>query len=236
MPTTFHFKSQPFISKGLLGLNPIEKIIITYPQCNSFSFSSKSPLFYSWPLVSLSHKTHIPKPVLCARKKRRGSGFQKLKKILPKLASIAASNLKILPEPFNLVIAEFSGGGGGGDGGGGSWFWRGFDGWRRKRKNINFWFLGFLIVCGLGKVLLGKDLKKDAFYGVLALGSSLTILIKGFRKAVKYLVLELCFVGALMGLRLKRQDMQQWVQKVRDCTPAFQLARGKRRRKGTRFL
>ncbi|XP_050221003.1 uncharacterized protein LOC126671286 [Mercurialis annua] len=218
MLKTFHFKSQLFIPKSSDLWNPNGEIFINYP---------KSPIFRSLPL--LSHQTHIPKPIISARNKRKRFGSIKLRQIFPKLVSIAASNLKILPEPFNLVTTEFLGGGGsnGGVGGGGPWF----DMWGRKRKKkIN---LGFLLVLELGLVLLAKEFKIDAFYSVLILG---LILIKGFKRGITDLVVQICFVGALMGLKLKRGEMQQWLQKVRVCSPVVELVMGKRSRNGSRFL
>ena len=84
--------------------------------------------------------------------------------------------------------------------------------------------------------MFGKELKIDAFlYGVLTLGLMSCVLNKGYKRGVKDMVL-VCFVGALMGLRLKREDVQQWLQKSRVCSPVFELVKGKRRRNGTGFL
>ncbi|KDP23532.1 hypothetical protein JCGZ_23365 [Jatropha curcas] len=232
MPMPFDFKFQPPLPKYSPLLNAIGKIIVSYHQ--RVDLSSKSLLFHSSPL--LSHQTQIWNPIVCASKKRRGSGSQKLSKIVPKLVYIAASNLKILPEPFNLVIAEFGGGDGGGLG-----FWKVFgdgnsDGWRR-RKNTNLQLLGILVVCGLGLLLFGREqLKCEVFLcGVLASGLLVTVLIKGNKKRLKNWVLGICLVGALMGLRLRRKEMQQWLHRLSVCLPALELVKGKGRN-GRRVL
>ncbi|KAF2285919.1 hypothetical protein GH714_008965 [Hevea brasiliensis] len=152
-------------------------------------------------------------------------------KIVPKLVSFVASNPKILPGPLDLVVAELGGGGGGGLG-----FWKVFgdgssDGWRRKGKT-SLGLFGVLTVCGLG-LLFGRELKSDLLCGVFALGFLVTLLIRGYRRRIKDWVLGLCFVGVLLGLRLRREDTQHWVQWLRVCpTVSGGLLKGKRRNRG----
>ncbi|KAG8648251.1 uncharacterized protein LOC110623134 [Manihot esculenta] len=223
MLDTFLFKSESLFSKSSLLFSRSRRTTITYPQY--VNFLSQCHLFHSSCL--LSYQTQIQKPIVCARKKKRGSRPRKFMKVLPALVSFVASNFKILPGPLDLVVAEIGGGDGGGLG-----IWKvlgngGSGGWRRKGKT-NLGILGALVVCGLG-LLFGKELKNDLLSGVFELVLLVTFFIKGHRRQVKYWVLGLCFIGVLMGLRLRREDTQQWVQKIRVCLPASGLLMTKRR-------
>ncbi|KAG6751636.1 hypothetical protein POTOM_043833 [Populus tomentosa] len=145
-----------------------------------------------------------------------------------------ASNLNTLPEPLGLVIEEFAAAGGGG-GGGNLGFWKGFgggrfDGWGRKGK-MNSGFLGFLVVSGLGLILFlfGGELKIDVVSGVLVLSLLGAVLVKGFKRGIKDWILGLCFFGVLLGLGLKKGEMQKWVERCRVRSPVLVLMKGKRR-------
>ncbi|KAB5529329.1 hypothetical protein DKX38_019410 [Salix brachista] len=228
MSRAIHFKPQPLLSKPSLLLNPFGEITYTDPKSKKIAF--KAHIFHS-PLL-LSHRNHVQKPIICARKNKRGSGYQKLIKILPKIVTFMASDLNILPEPLGLVIEEFYGGGGGG---GNLGFWKGFgggrfDGWGRKGK-MNSGFLGFLVVSGLGLILFlfGGKLKIDVISGVLVLSLLGAVLIKGFKRGIKDWVLGFCFFGVLLILGLKKGEMQKWVERCRVCSPVLVLLKGKRR-------
>ncbi|KAJ6876845.1 hypothetical protein NC651_029760 [Populus alba x Populus x berolinensis] len=143
-----------------------------------------------------------------------------------------ASNLNTLPEPLGLVIEEFAAAGGGG---GNLGFWKGFgggrfDGWGRKGK-MNSGFLGFLVVSGLGLTLFlfGGELKIDVVSGVLVLSLLGAVLVKGFKRGIKDWILGLCFFGVLLGLGLKKGEMQKWVERCRVRSPVLVLMKGKRR-------
>lgn len=184
--------------------------------------------------MSLSHKTHIQKPIICAKKNKRKSGSQRLTRFILESIPIIASNLKILPQPLDQVIGEFGGGGDGGGigflkgfGGGG-----GFDGWRRRRRGKNN--LGFLVVCGLA-LYFGIELKSEVFWWVLGLGFGLfgVVFVKGWKRGVKDWVLGLCWFGVLVGLGLRREEMQKWVERFRVGSPVLEIVR-KRKRNGRR--
>lgn len=228
MAMTIHFKSSPLFSKPSLCIERIG--LITVPQRTNFA--SKARIFHSYPL--LSHKAHVQKPIICSRKNRRGYGHQKLIKILPRVVTFMASNLKILPEPLYTVIEEYGGGGGG------SGFWKGFgggsfDGWRGKWR-INAGLLVVLVVCGFGLLLLlfGGALKSDVYLGVPVLSLLGAVLIKGFKRGVKDWVLGLCLFGVLLCLGLKKEDMQKWIVKYGVRSPV--LVRGKRKRRHGRRM
>ncbi|KAL9379031.1 hypothetical protein Peur_027513 [Populus x canadensis] len=225
MPRTIHSKPQPLLSKSSLLLNPFGEITFTGPKSTNFAF--KAHIFYS-PLL-LSHRTHVQKPIICARKNKRGSGYQKLIKIV----TFMASNLNTLPEPLGLVIEEFAAAVAAG--GGNLGFWKGlgggrFDGWGRKGK-MNSGFLGFLVVSGLGLILFlfGGELKIDVVSGVLVLSLLGAVLVKGFKRGIKDWILGLCFFGVLLGLGLKKGEMRKWVERCRVRSPVLVLMKGKRR-------
>ncbi|CAK7340744.1 unnamed protein product [Dovyalis caffra] len=231
MPNTLHLQPQPLLSKPSLLINPIGEIIFTDPKGTNFAF--KPHIFHPPPLFS--YKTHVQKPIICARKNKRGSGYQKLIKILPEVVAYVASNIKILPEPLDLVIEEFAASCRGGGGGGNFGFWKGlgggrFDGWGRK-GGMNSGFLAVLVVCGLGLglFLFGGELKIDVVSGVLVLSLLGAVLIKGFQRGVKDWILGLCFFGVLLGLGSKREDMQKWVERCGVRSPVLVLMKGKRR-------
>ncbi|WCJ43183.1 hypothetical protein M5689_023942 [Euphorbia peplus] len=147
-----------------------------------------------------------------------------------------ASNLKMLPEPFDSIIAEMGGGDGGNSG-----FWKGFgegnsDGWRRKGGKTSLVFR-VLAIWGLGLILFGKDLKNETLLGFLVLGFFIPILFERLKKGrVKDWVMDVCLVGAVMGWRLNREDLLQWVQKVRVSWPLMELVKGKQTSRRRRIL
>ncbi|KAJ6974515.1 hypothetical protein NC653_030574 [Populus alba x Populus x berolinensis] len=113
-----------------------------------------------------------------------------------------ASNLNTLPEPLGLVIEEFAAAGGGG-GGGNLGFWKGFGGgrfdWVGKKREDEFRVFR----------LFGGELKIDVVSGVLVLSLLGAVLVKGFKTGIKDWILGLCFFGVLLGLGLKKGEMQK---------------------------
>ncbi|KAJ4830311.1 hypothetical protein Tsubulata_018248 [Turnera subulata] len=217
-------KSSPFLSTNCLLSNPIGgELLILHPQRTNLS--SKARLF---PASSLrSHKTHLRNTITCAKKNKRKSGYRKVNKNIPKLLAFVASNLKVLPEPFDLLITGLAGGDGGGRGGLGIrkvFGGRRFNLWGKRGKRN----LGLLLVCGLGLFsVLGRDLRSEVA-GVLALCFLGAFLIKELRKGVKGWFLGLCLFGGLLGLGLRRDDMQKWVERVRACSPTLEIMKGKK--------
>ncbi|CAN0925952.1 hypothetical protein LINGRAHAP2_LOCUS35042 [Linum grandiflorum] len=188
-----------------------------------------------------SYRIQIRCPVICARKGNKGSGYQRLAKILPRLAFTMASNLKVLPEPLGLILAELSSTGNGGEGGAGSWkgFSGGGGGWGRKRgKRRNLMvLLGLLLVCGVlvYMVLSGKTgTGKDLILGVSALSLISAILVQGIERGARDWILGLCIFGAGVILGMKRDDLRKWVQMQGNTCSSVLLLRKGRGRRGSR--
>lgn len=145
------------------------------------------------------------------------------------LASLLAANLKVIPPPFDLVVAELSGGDGNG---GGSRLWRGFGGggfggWRGKRKNTPL-LIVFLIVCGIALLFL-TDFEIDAVCGVLGFAVFSVALIQLWQKSG----ISIDFIwgfglfGILIALGLRRSEVQKWVRKLGICSPKMKSLRRK---------
>ncbi|CAN1810706.1 hypothetical protein LINPERHAP1_LOCUS25985 [Linum perenne] len=132
-----------------------------------------------------------------------------------------ASNLKLIPEPLRLILAEFSNGVEGGAGFGGGWGKK-----KRKRRNP----LGLLLVCGVVVILVlsgkaGKD--KDLILGAALISA---ILVEGFRRGARDWILGLCIFGAGIILGTRRDDLGKWVQMQRNtCSSVMLLTKGKGR-------
>ncbi|XVF57421.1 hypothetical protein PTKIN_Ptkin06aG0204000 [Pterospermum kingtungense] len=107
MHNTLQFKSQFLHFQNNVDINPFLESTFSL---QSFSFSSKSPIFTTSPW--LSRKTQIPKPTICARKSKRRYGSERSTKLVLELVSILASNLKILPQPLDLVVQNLVAGDG----------------------------------------------------------------------------------------------------------------------------
>ncbi|KAK4850497.1 hypothetical protein QYF36_007245 [Acer negundo] len=140
MSTTLQFNSQShfFLCKKRFFSNPVVEPS-TFLQ--STTFAAKAPVFRS--SLSVSCRTHVQKPIICAKKNTRRSGFQRSGKFMLQLMSVFASNLKVLPQPLDLVVAEFGGGDGGGLG-----FLKGFGGGggfgvEEKYERLDFWVVLF---------------------------------------------------------------------------------------------
>ncbi|CAN0911168.1 Disease resistance protein L6 [Linum grandiflorum] len=190
-------KHDPEIVKSALNIDSL-------PSERHGFFNSSTGLARVRPSSLRSYRIQIRCPVICARKGKKGSGYQRLAKILPRLAFTMASNLKVLPEPLGLIVAELSSTGNGGEGGAGSWkgFSGGGGGWGRKRgKRRNLMvLLGLLLVCG---VLVYMDLSgKAGTDKYLILGVS-AILVQGIGRGARdcilgcngILVPQICCLG-----------------------------------------
>ncbi|GAV63180.1 hypothetical protein CFOL_v3_06700 [Cephalotus follicularis] len=219
MPKSLLYKSQILLSQQSLLLYPIRKSITPLQITND---ETKVPIFHS--PFSLSHNTHVQKQLTCAKRNKRQSGSQRLTRLILQSIPIIASKLKILPQPFDLIVGEFGGGVGGGVGflkgfGGG-----GFDGWRRRVKKS----IGFLMVCGLA-FYLGRELQSNEFWYVLGVGLFIVVLVKGWKRGLEDMVLGLCWFGVLVGLGLKREEVQKMVKRFRVSSQDVR----KRRRNGS---
>uniref|UniRef100_A0A5B7BDG4 Transmembrane protein n=1 Tax=Davidia involucrata TaxID=16924 RepID=A0A5B7BDG4_DAVIN len=214
------FKHQPLLSEIYLSFNSNGKNEISLN--NSF-FVTKPSLFFRSSHLSLPNlpslsssslsnqtqtQTQTQKSIICARNNRRRSGSQRTRKFILETVDFVASNLHILPEPLGLVIREFGGGNGGGLRFWKGFGWGGFDG-RRRKRNINLGLLGLLMVCGLGLYLiLGKELDIDVFLGGLGL-SLFGVSINGWKRGFKDWILGFCCCAVLVGVVLKREDLQK---------------------------
>ncbi|CAN1229111.1 hypothetical protein LINGRAPRIM_LOCUS1341 [Linum grandiflorum] len=202
-------------------------------------FNSSTGLARVRPSSLRSYRIQIRCPVICARKGNKGSGYQRLAKILPRLAFTMASNLKVLPEPLGLIVAELSSTGNGGEGGAGSWkggFSGGGGGWGRKRgKRRNLMvLLGLLLVCGvLVYMVLSGKAGTDKY---LILGVS-AILVQGIGRGARDCILGLCIFGAGFILGMERDDLRKWVQmQWNTCSSDLLLRKGRgSRRSGLKF-
>ncbi|XP_023545830.1 uncharacterized protein LOC111805147 isoform X2 [Cucurbita pepo subsp. pepo] len=166
-------------SNPSIFFNPLLNFTISNPL-----IPSNSPFLST--LVAVSDGFRAQTSIVCARKKRRRPVFLRSTKLVLELASLFASNLKILPPPLDLVVAELSGGNGNG---GGSRLWRsfgggGYDGWRAlgfalfsvaliqlwQRSGISkhfvwgFGLFGILIALGLRRSEVQKWAGKLGFY------------------------------------------------------------------------
>lgn len=204
------------------------------------SFTQNSP--NSLPSFWNSGRVPIQNPITCARKRRKQSRSDKSTRLLLNLASFAASRLKLLPQPLDLVLEEIGAGDGlcgGGGGGGGLGFWKGFgwegfDGWGRRRKKRNLWLYVFVAICGLGLVF-GREIESNAVWWGLGLGPFGVALIQWWEKTggVQAWVLGLCLWSFLVGLTFRREESHKWLAwiRVRVRVPIL-MAESSRRRNG----
>ncbi|CAL1399979.1 unnamed protein product [Linum trigynum] len=190
------------------------------------------------PSPLLLSRTQIHLPVICARKAKKGSGHHRVAETLPKLAFSIASKLNLLPEPLGLILAELStSGDGGGKGGSGSWMGfggSGGSGWGRRRgKRSSLVLLGLFLVSGVAIVLFSSGkVDKDLIIGVLTSALVSAILVEGFGRGARDLVLGFCIFGVGVTLGLRRDDLQKLAQKQGFTVPSvLQLNKGRRMRR-----
>ncbi|KAM5561303.1 hypothetical protein ABKV19_022082 [Rosa sericea] len=228
---TLHFKTQSLLSKpSSFFINPIAK---THNSLENTVFAPRSHLFRA--SLSLSHQTQIQKPIVNSRKKRTANGSLKLQRFLLRLVPIIASNLKLLPQPLDLVLEEIGGGDGGG---GGLGFWKGFggggfDGFRRKRKRkllLLFLFYGILVTCGMG-LLFGRDLESNVLWCGLGFGAIGVGLVHWWEKRCLF---GFFVCGVLVGSGFKRKELVNWGLKLRPIMEHVTLRTRRRRRSGRR--
>ncbi|KAK9292577.1 hypothetical protein L1049_020551 [Liquidambar formosana] len=234
MQKTIYFKPQILPSKGFFLINANAEMeislhnIISKPPFFPTSFDLSLPNHRS--SLSLSRETQTQNSIICARKSKWRFGSPRSRKFVLESMSIIASNLNILPEPLNLVIREFGGGNGGGLG-----FWKGsggggFEGWRRRKRNLGLF--GFLIACGLG-LLLGLEVESDVFWKLLGL-ALFGFSIKVGNRGIKDWVLGFFCGVALVCLGVRREEVKKWIADFRVCIPVMRIVR--RRRKTRRAM
>ncbi|KAH0994800.1 hypothetical protein GBA52_018664 [Prunus armeniaca] len=183
MLKTLHLQTQPDFSKSSLCLfNPI---VTTNTSIQNAIFVPKSPVFSV--SLSLCHEIQIQKQIVCARKNKRRAGSLRLPRLLRQLMPVIVSNLKILPQPLDLVIEEICSGDGNGGGlgirkgfGGGG----GFDGFGRKRNRklfLLFLLYGILVISGLG-LLFGSEVESNVLCCGLGFGLSGVAMVQWWEK------------------------------------------------------
>ncbi|KAL0738709.1 hypothetical protein Bca4012_014919 [Brassica carinata] len=218
--TLLHLSSHP---NGFYMINP-----------PSPRLSSISP--FSVSLLSISHRTQFQSLVLCARRRKKRAGQGISARFLFKSLSLLSTNLQILPQPLDLVIADLGGiDGGRGGGGGGIGFWRGwgrFDGWRRKRNRVPILILVcvMLWICGYCKVS-GKVIKSDEILKVLGACVFGFSLVKELKREARSLVFVfLCLVASLV-FGFNKESFVKLASQVRYCSSSVLLTKRRSRRR-----
>ncbi|CAB4285287.1 unnamed protein product [Prunus armeniaca] len=236
MLKTLHLQTQPDFSKSSLCLfNPI---VTTNTSIQNAIFVPKSPVFSV--SLSLCHEIQIQKQIVCARKNKRRAGSLRLPRLLRQLMPVVVSNLKILPQPLDLVIEEICSGDGNG---GGLGIWKGFgggggfDGFGRKRNRklfLLFLLYGILVISGLG-LLFGSEVESNVLCCGLGFGLSGVAMVQWWEKIGIFAVF---FGGVLVGFGFKREELKKWGLKLRACYPIIETltwrTRRRRRRSGRR--
>ncbi|XVE62983.1 hypothetical protein DITRI_Ditri06bG0163200 [Diplodiscus trichospermus] len=217
--------------KNSLFLDPFFETTISL---QSFNYSSKSPVFTTSPL--LSYKTQIQKSIICARKSKSRYGSERSTKLVLELVSILASNLKILPQPLDLVVQNLVGRDGGGFGFLNYFEGGAFNGRRRPttRRRYGKKILGFLALLGscILFLLFGKEITIELLFGVLGFIFFVLALIKEWRKGLKDWIFGVCFVGIFVGLGLRGNEAMKWIRVSSSSPPMMEIVRrGKRRSK-----
>ncbi|XVF31310.1 hypothetical protein REPUB_Repub16aG0134800 [Reevesia pubescens] len=241
MQRTIQLNSQFLQFESNFCLNPFFERTICLHQ--SFNFSSKSPIFTTSPL--LSHKTQTQNRIICARKSKRKYGSETSTRFMLEMISILASNLKILPQPLDLVVQNLVAGDGEGLRFLNGFKGAAFDALRRPtttRRRINgkkilgfLAFLGSFILC----LLFAKELNSYLLFGVLGFLFFVVALIKEWKRGFKDWIFGFCFVGILVGFGLRGNEAMKWIKDIRvssssssSCFPIMEtVRRGKRRDK-----
>ncbi|OMO99121.1 hypothetical protein COLO4_13498 [Corchorus olitorius] len=224
MQGTLQFKS-PFLHfNRILSLNPS---LEPNSSLQSFNCSTKSPI--------LPHKS-TQKPILCARNSKSRYGYQRSSKFILELISLA-SDLRILPQPLDLVAQNLVG-----RDGRGLRFLNGlkgvsFNGRRRTttRRRNGMKVLGFSVLLGSCILCLwfGKELRSELVFGVLGFGFFVAALIKEWNKGLKNWIFGVCCVGVLVGFGLSGNKGMKLIQETKISSSSSQmvefLRRGRRR-------
>ncbi|ESQ32253.1 hypothetical protein EUTSA_v10005402mg [Eutrema salsugineum] len=193
-----------------------------------------SPSRVSVSLHSISHRTQFQSLVVCARKRKKRVGYQRIAGFLFKSLSLLSPNLQILPQPLDLVIADLGGvDGGGGGGGGGLRFWRGwgrFDGWRRKRNRVPILLFVCVIlwICGFCKIS-GKEIKSDKVLKVLGLCLFGVTMVKDLKREARYLVFGFLCFSASLGFGYKKENFVKLASGIRSCSSVLFKRRSRKR-------
>ncbi|PON43955.1 Transmembrane protein [Trema orientale] len=230
MMKTLNLESPLLLSRRSLSFNQIHE---TNASLHITIFGTRPPTLGL--TISNSHRIQIHK-FICARKRKRRTGSERTTRFMLNLMAAIASNLKIFPQPLNLVLEEFGGGDGSGGGGGlGLWKgfgWGGFDGWRRKRRR-KWWLYGFLIICGLG-FLFGREIESNVAWWGLGFGPLGVALIQFWEKngGIQFWVLGFfCLWSFLVGVAFRREELQKWVGRFSLPSSMVESVRRQRRRR-----
>ncbi|MBA0771210.1 hypothetical protein Gotri_019708 [Gossypium trilobum] len=234
MEKSIQFKSQILHYRTNSFLNPFLESTISL---QAFNCSWKSPIFTASPL--LSPKTQIQKPIICARRSKRRKGSDRSTKLALELMSILASNLRILPQPLDLIVQNLVAADEEGLG-----FLNGFNGVRFKgwkkptmRRRNGKKILGFLVILGscILFLLFGKEISSDLLFGILGLIFFVFALIKEWGRGFKAWVFGVCCVGVSVGLGLRGNEAMKWIREIRVPSSSSSVMeivrRGKRRSK-----
>ncbi|KAL5566111.1 hypothetical protein UlMin_029275 [Ulmus minor] len=183
--------------------------------------------------ISNSHRSQPQNLIICARKRKTKIGSERSRRIMLNLLGIVASNLKILPEPLDLVIGELAGGDGNG-GGFGSWKgfgWGGFDPWGRRRRSRKLWLHGFLAICCFG-LLFGREIESNLLWWVLGFAPFGVALIQMWEKrGIEIWVLGFCVWSFLVGLTFRREEeVHKWFGRFGICSYPVRVMETLRRR------
>jgi hypothetical protein len=195
---------------------------------SKFNFNSHLFNPKSFP-VSHSQSTPTHLQIVCAR--RPQWPLSSNRKLL-QLASTLASNLKILPEPFNSLVGEIAR-----SNSNEHRIVNRFIGGLSRKSNRNrskkkFLLPLFVLICVAGfwafRVSELDLFLKSLFFCFVGI-SSISLLRN---KAIKDWFLGFFFVVVLMtSFRLGKEDVKFWVEKFRTCSPVAQIAIRKKNRK-----
>ncbi|XP_043698527.1 uncharacterized protein LOC122649252 [Telopea speciosissima] len=241
---SIHFKHQSLLFKEDLLSHHGSKV----RAAASSLFISTSATTFSWAITrsslfrttfdfsDLNHvrlctlqSSRTQNPILAARKNRRRIGWERAAKTAVQYVAVIASNLKVLPEPLDVVIREVFGVGNGG--GSGIWkgFGGGFEGWGRRRWRVKFGLFRLLGVCAL-MIMLSNRRKPETdlacgVLGLFLLGS----LVWDCQKAMKGWVLGFCSCALIVILGLRSEHLHIRFKDLRVRSPFVKIARAKRR-------
>ncbi|GAB2228942.1 hypothetical protein Droror1_Dr00023076 [Drosera rotundifolia] len=199
-------------------ISPATATAIAIPRASPHS----SPPFL---LANQQPKKPIPtRIILCSkqRPRRRSRSSRKSHHKIIKSIAILASNLKIVPAPFDLIIKEIAGDGNGG-GSFGSWFGGG-GGSGRGKRGLGFWIL--IIAASISAIWVGLKRGELKWVGVGFVGIVIWGLIGGrWRSGVVHWGLGFC-CGVSVGLN--RGELVKWVDEIRvkSCFPIGRLKKG----------
>lgn len=188
---------------------PITKTIC-FPLCNSITIRLSNP-----PCFLSSIRRH--QSITCIKKRKIQGGSQPSRKSMFKLASMAALSLQILPQPLNLLIAEFA------ERDGNEFLMEFLNvlgrGLRKKRQTSRkvSWLSCILLtsICGMGLVCW-RISEFDLFLKVSCFCLAGLSMIQLWRKkAFKEWLLGFLLGIVLLSSRMGKEDVKFWVQRLR---------------------